>query len=273
MKPENILNAPWLDILFENRNKEYGAYELRSNYERRLVKAMGIILLTVIALFLLNILKNRYPDRIQRLVGPVIPPDTRLIDVTIAKEMTVMPAKKMVKAVSAPTVADTKPLIVPDPLADKPVPDQADLDTKMPAAVASDGTPGYEGPSNSGNGVAATGAATGVAEPEKEQVLEIAEIEPEFPGGLAALSRFLSRNLHAPTDDLEPGSQVRVVAKFVVDKEGAVIGIEMLESGGAKFDDEVMRVMKKMPRWKPGRQNGTNVSVYYRIPVVFKASE
>ncbi|HEX4850891.1 MAG TPA: TonB family protein, partial [Puia sp.] len=80
-------------------------------------------------------------------------------------------------------------------------------------------------------------------------------------------------NLRVPKDVLETGQKVKVVVKFVVDKEGIVRDFEVMEHGGNDFDEEVLRVMKKMPHWKPGMQNGRNVAVYYYLPVTFQGPD
>ena len=96
---------------------------------------------------------------------------------------------------------------------------------------------------------------------------------PEFPGGQEALLRFLSKNLRMPRQDLEPDSKVSTLVRFVVDKNGTVTGIEFEKSGGKDFDNEVVRVVKKMPQWKPGMQNGKNVAVYFKLPVIFQVPD
>ncbi len=96
---------------------------------------------------------------------------------------------------------------------------------------------------------------------------------PEFPGGEKALQRFLLKNLRFEFDEMQPGSRVDIRCRFVVDKEGNVTGIEIIKSGTADFDKEVTRVMGKMPKWKPGFQNGRNVAVYFTIPIIVQVPE
>ena len=94
------------------------------------------------------------------------------------------------------------------------------------------------------------------------------EKQPEFPGGPEALKRFLAKNLSTP-EDLEDGEKKIVQIRFKVDKDGAVNTFEIITSGGNEFDNEVVRVCKKMPRWTPALQNGINVPVSYVLPVTF----
>jgi protein TonB len=95
---------------------------------------------------------------------------------------------------------------------------------------------------------------------------------PEFPGGKEALIRFLQKNLQQP-NDFEEGQKVTVIASFVVDKDGSITGINITQHGRNDLDNEVVRVIKKMPRWKPGLQNGRSVAVYYKVPVTFVSTE
>ena len=97
---------------------------------------------------------------------------------------------------------------------------------------------------------------------------------PEFPGGDAAMRRFLQRNMRFDFDNMEAGSRVEIRCQFVVDKEGKVKAIEITKTGGRnEFDKEVIRVIAKMPDWKPGIQNGRNVAVYFTLPVVVEVPE
>jgi periplasmic protein TonB len=95
---------------------------------------------------------------------------------------------------------------------------------------------------------------------------------PEFPGGAIALKKFLSRNLVSP-DNLERGELKTVRVRFKVDKDGSVSSLEILNSAGDDFDDEVVRVCRRMPKWIPALQNGVHVPVSYVLPVTFMGSE
>ncbi|HTJ11069.1 MAG TPA: energy transducer TonB, partial [Dinghuibacter sp.] len=91
---------------------------------------------------------------------------------------------------------------------------------------------------------------------------------PEFPGGEEALRRFFMRYLQTP-DELESGAKVKVMIRFVVGKDGSLSAYAVQQSGGQIFDNEVVRVLKKMPKWTPGIQNGKPVAVYFSLPVTF----
>jgi periplasmic protein TonB len=128
------------------------------------------------------------------------------------------------------------------------------------------------------------GAATGdgvtfIAEPpvvistiDINKPISNPEIMPQFPGGLIALKKFLERNLKNPRD-LEEGEKISVKINFVVGYDGKLKSFQLQEDGGDEFNREVIRVLKRMPDWIPGKSGGQNVSVYYAIPVKFLAEE
>jgi protein TonB len=206
--------------------------------------------------------------------GPVIIDDS-LTPVNLEPDKKIIQPPARNKSFVLPSsLRDVTLRIVPDNVVDSTdVPtvddaDQKDIGTKnMAGDAAGDMDPGP--PAGDGRGKDAPQPAPDAS----AEVLTIAEVMPEFPGGMAALQRFLSRNLKTPKDDMDPGAMVRVLARFVVDKDGSITGIKIEQSGGTDFDNEVSRVIKKMPAWKPGKQNGRNVSVYFNIPVIFQTSE
>lgn len=98
----------------------------------------------------------------------------------------------------------------------------------------------------------------------------VVEEMPSFPGGLAALSKFIADNTHYPAEAKEKGIQGRVVVSFVVEKDGSLSHIEIARSVDSLLDKEALRVVRSMPKWNPGKQKGETVSVKYVIPVNFK---
>jgi protein TonB len=108
-------------------------------------------------------------------------------------------------------------------------------------------------------------------EEEEEVVFVIVEKMPEFPGGQQALFKYLSENVKYPVIAQENGIQGRVICQFVVNKDGAIVDVEVVRSGGdPSLDKEAIRVIKSMPKWKPGQQRGKPVRVKYTVPVNFK---
>ena len=110
-----------------------------------------------------------------------------------------------------------------------------------------------------------------VEEEEEEVVFVVVETMPEFPGGQQALFKYLSENVKYPVIAQENGIQGRVICQFVVNKDGSIVDVEVVRSGGdASLDKEAVRVIKSMPKWKPGKQRGKAVRVKYTVPVNFR---
>ena len=110
-----------------------------------------------------------------------------------------------------------------------------------------------------------------VEEEEEEVVFVVVESMPEFPGGQQALFKFLSENVKYPVIAQENGIQGRVICQFVVNRDGSIVDVEVVRSAGdASLDKEAVRVIKSMPKWKPGKQRGKAVRVKYTLPVNFK---
>jgi protein TonB len=163
------------------------------------------------------------------------------------------------------------PVIVKQEPDIKPMATVSELD-KMDISVT--GTPtgtSATGIEASGTGGTGSTAAANTEKAEEPEILKTADVMPEFPGGLEALKRFLGKNLRMPSEDQAPETAIRVVAHFVVDKDGSISAVDLMQSGGKAYDNEVKRVLSKMPHWKPGMQHGKPVAVYFYLPVVFQS--
>ncbi len=109
---------------------------------------------------------------------------------------------------------------------------------------------------------------------EDDSVFSVVEQKPQFPGGENALFRFLGENIIYPAIAMANNIQGRVICQFIVEKDGSISNIEIVRSGGDKsLDTEALRVLKTMPKWEPGVQNGKRVRVRYTIPVIFKLQD
>ena len=108
------------------------------------------------------------------------------------------------------------------------------------------------------------------AQTEETKVFDVVEQMPSFPGGAAGLMKFLSTNVKYPVVAMENGIQGRVITTFVVERDGSVSDVEVVESVDPSLDKEAIRVITSMPRWRPGKQGGKAVRVKYTIPVTFR---
>lgn len=272
MKSEQILTADLLDILFENRNKAYGAYSIRRAYPSHLKKAIALMLLFVGALSLLAL---NQPS--QRGMGHPPMRDTLTVDLTPyvepEKPKEKQPQERTVAA-QPPTKPDFNPVIVPDKDLVNPVPDRTDPEIYNPGPVETSGTEGGESFVQAAIGpvTAITPVAPQPTAVEVPPVLDYSEIMPEFPGGMDAWIKYLQRMLRVP-DELAPGDRKTVRVKFVVNANGEVTDAVVIQSAGMQLDKEVLRVIGRMPKWKPGKQKGKPVAVYFTQPVTFTAPE
>jgi protein TonB len=268
MSPENILTSSHLDILFDKRDKEYGAYQLRKSYPQRFYTSLAVMLSLVVAFAAFSIMK---------------PEDTRVSDFFIAVDsvklvaIPVLPPKPLEPPAPAENRAIVKnvvPVIVKDVEVTE-VPEIKEIENKVIGTISKDGDlveDDIAGPPASTGSAAASVVESPKIE-EKEDVLLTADIMPEYPGGTEALRRFLSRNLRNPDEEQTAAETVRVIARFVVDKDGTITQVVFKENAGSKFEQEVMRVLKKMPKWKPGVFKGKAASVYFTLPVVFQTTD
>ena len=269
MTNEEILRADLIDIIFEKRNKDYGAYAIRWGYNHRLLTAMGAALSVILLFVFINAFGKKNVssaplNRTERIVEitEVNLPKEKPKDLEKPKE-TVKPVEK--KIAMQKFTSEIK--IKPDNLVKETLPTTDDLTNKVisdktQVGKIDDGIPKEkEKTAETGNG-----NATVITESQPD--FRSHESLPEFPGGPEALKRFLAKNLTTPSE-LEDGEKKTVHIRFKVDKDGAVNTFEIITSGGNEFDNEVVRVCKKMPRWIPALQNGINVPVSYVLPVTF----
>jgi protein TonB len=273
MDINKILNADYLDILFEGRNKSYGGYELRKKYKRRATIAGLIAVLAVGGVFGGTLIKFNEKKVVEAL------PEIK--DVTLAEPPPVDPKKPpppppvQPPPPVKPTVKFTPPVIKKNEEVkeeDKPEPPKPEENKVVgPKSEAGSGDPNAIDP-----GLAPAGTGTGKpveAGPPPDKIFTSVEQMPEFPGGQAALLKYLQNNIRYPATAREENIQGKVVLKFVVDKDGNVTNIEIARDIGGGCGKEAERVVKGMPKWKAGKQNGAPVKVYYTLPVSFKLGE
>lgn len=271
MTSNEILKANLLDIVFENRNRDYGAYDLRKGYNKRLLISLAAGLSVILLFFVVSgsgKSKNKSTSVINVKEGIVIK------TIVMPKEKIVLQEKpkevvKKKAAVKTATVNYTSPpKIEKDDVVKNAMVAVKELDGKDISDKTRDGKEATDNVDLDKKVVEVTGTGNTLTAGPSQPEFVIDERDPAFPGGQIALRQFLSRNLNTP-GDLENGEKKIVQIRFKVDKDGSVNGFEILISGGSEFDKEVVRVCKKMPRWVPALQNGINVPVNFVLPVTF----
>ena len=279
MEANKILTSDFLDLLFEGRNKEYGAYELRKTYNKRLWMALGITVLAGALIAGAIILKSTLKD-----------PDAekvKMSEVTIQDiqqeeqkkdEPPPPPPPPPPKQEPPPKVemkAFTPPKVVKDEEVKEPPPAVEELkDTKI-GAVNQEGVKdlGIVTPPvvvDAGKGIVE------VKKPEPEpEIFTKVEIDATYPGGASAWKSFLERNLRGetPVDNGASPGNYTVIVQFVVDVAGNVSDVKPLTSLGYGMEQEAVRVLKKSGRWKAAIQNGREVKAYRKQPITFQVLE
>jgi len=271
MQTNAILSAPLIDLIFDGRNKAYGAYELRKTYASRMTKALLITCLLTVLLVSMSFFSKGNRDNRQQVR---IVPGVELSDLPDVKEPEPEPEPR---PQPEQTPVRTEPLtdinIVPDDEQDNP---PATVDDLLNAQVGTDRRDGsdFDGivntqtPVSPGNGNSVEQPET----PEPDEPLSIVEVDAKFNGNWV---RFLERNLDAnvPLSNSAPAGRYSVVIRFVVDKEGNVSEITPLTNHGYGMEEEAVRVLKKAAKWEPAIQNGHKVKAYRKQVIVFEVME
>ncbi|MBO9200474.1 MULTISPECIES: energy transducer TonB [Niastella] len=270
MESSTILTADILDIIFEGRNKEYGAYDLRRTYGRRLTVSITVMLSVIL---LLGIGYAFAGEKKQKLTEVIIPPDV-VLDKIPDRPVEPLPPPPPPKQpeVKVEMAKFTPPKIVNDEDVkeeEKP-PEVEKLEDTRIATYNQEGvkeTDIIAPPIEPGT--------TGVIEqPKKDEedwnkVFTKVEMESEYPGGMPAWQRFLKKNLQFSQEGLDNEVQGTVVVQFIVDKDGNVSDVEAL-SGPQEYRAEAVRVIKKSGKWTPAIQNGRSVKSFKKQPIVFR---
>lgn len=269
----------WCDLIFEGRNKEYGAYKLRTQTGKRNFKAIiTIAILAALCIILFYIkagydayqaahAKNENVTEISALNQP------KKKEAKVERKVQVEEKKEVVKEVKS-SIKFTAPVIKKD--ADvKPEEEMKTQDQIMQTNTAI-GALDVKGNSDQGEILKVTQRVETEpvkAEPKPEvenKVFDVVEQMPSFPGGSSALMQYLSSNIKYPVVAQENGVQGRVVVSFVVERDGSITDVQVARSVDPSLDREAQRVVRNMPRWIPGKQNGQAVRVKYNVPVAFR---
>ncbi|MDO6429514.1 TonB family protein [Flavitalea sp. BT771] len=275
MEANKVLHSSILDIVFDGRNKEYGAYDLRKNYNKRLLASLSAMMgVTGLLFVIFFVVQNNGGTKKEVMMVK----DVQLEQVVEEKKSEPLPPPPPPPKVPLQKIEITRftpPKIVKDNEVkeeDKPPVQEKLEDTRI-------GTINQEGIKDEGiTAPPVSDAGKGVVEAPKAKVVEDydktftkVEIESEYPGGPAAWLRYLNKNFHYPDDALANEIQGVVMVQFIVDKDGNVSDVQAVsgpEEGGLRA--EAIRVIRKSGTWIPAIQNGRKVKSYKRQPVIFK---
>jgi len=264
MSKIDLTSFEWRELVFLGRNKEYGAYTLREDSARRHKKAIiWVSVLAVLAFSIPKLVELAKPKQKEVMIDQTVLSDLK------KKAEVKQDLKKPISTEPPPQVKSSLKFTAPVIKKDEEVNDDDEIKSQdemnnnnMAISIAD---------------VVGNNDQTGeliedvkVAITEEEKPYDVVEQMPTFPGGESELMNFINDNIRYPAVSLENGIQGRVVVRFVVNKNGEVDRAEILRSLDSSCDKEALRIVKIMPKWIPGRQNGENVAVWFVLPVNFR---
>jgi periplasmic protein TonB len=272
---ENYQNYSMDDIIFENRNKAYGAYQLRQLVDRN---ATYGLLATASAILVLIIVTTLMPHNSKPILRNPIVVEIQEIDVDPIRPKAPKhaPAKQVTKAATVPTKAfvamqatETSATTETTP------PKQTELLTAMVGTVnnnqiAEVATVTTE---NVKTGIETSTNTVSTAIPEKQKIERWVEVMPSFIGGNEALLKYLKKNITMDSRDIDNGISGKVTIQFYVDIDGSIRDAKVIkDTAGGRCAERALAVINKMPKWNPGMQGSKAVRVYHSIPISFQVN-
>jgi periplasmic protein TonB len=271
METNKILTANILDIIFDGRNKQYGAYELRTTYNSRMKKSLLLTALFFMVVFLTSVFASKRNKNVKDNIDVI---ETSLAEIKKKEVLPSLPPPvKVIPPLPRNQMIFTPPVIVK---ADQVQPDEVireitdDVEISNKTVVSEN----------------VNGVVNAPQEPPNSNVIEAPKADPneiftsvqqeaEFPGGNAAWARFLERSLNGfnPSDNGAAPGRYSVMVRFVVSKDGTISDVQAETSFGYGMEEKAVKCIRKGPNWKPALQNGTNVNAYRRQPIVFVVNE
>ncbi len=282
----DLTSKEWRDLVFADKNQEFGAYQLRKDSDKRHNLAALYTLIGLIVVFFLIIAYSKYSDykAEQEAIALQEQREKMAAAELLAQEEEPEPEPEPEEQkfeqpeIEVPeevlaTVQVTQIAIVD---ADKVKNEVMDMETQKEDNTAR-GVVNQEG-SDDADKFKAVQEQVVVKEPEpekpkEEEIFVAVEQQAEFPGGLPALMKWLSNNIRYPEAAQQNDIQGRVIVKFVVEKDGSIGAADIVKGVDKDLDREAIRVVKKMPKWQPGKNNGVAVRSYFTLPVVFKLAQ
>ncbi|WP_302988110.1 energy transducer TonB [uncultured Muribaculum sp.] len=278
-KDVDLSSKEWRDIVFEGKNQEFGAYEMRKNSDARHNKAMIVVVIIIGILFLIPLLINTVlPKAEERPEDVTEQAMVNLADAVEEEEQIEEeqqryeePEPEVLPEEVLNTVKVTELAIVDDDKvkAEDEIKNQDDLKETTTAFGQSD----FDKGTDDRNVVREHKDEIVVEEKkpvEENKVFAAVEQMPQFPGGESALMQYISKNIKYPPVAMENGIHGRVVVQFVVTKTGKIGEVKIARGKDPDLDKEAMRVVKSLPDFIPGKMNGQAVNVWYTLPVTFK---
>ena len=275
MSKIDLISSDWVDLVFEGRNKAYGAYRLRKSTTKRNILAMVAVVLLLIVAFIILTVKNFVDEQRAKVAMTQVAELTNYKQpekkAEVKQKKVEVEPERVVERVKS-SIKFTAPVIKKDEEV-KPDEELKTQDELMSTKTAI-GTFDVKGNDDANGEVLKAKEVIAEPEPpkheEENKVFDIVEQQPLFPGGPAALMKYLSDHTKYPVVAQENGVQGRVTVQFVVNKDGSIVDAKVLRGVDPYLDKEAVRVIMGMPKWKPGMQRGKPVRVKYTVPVMFR---
>ena len=277
-KDVDLSSKEWRDIVFEGKNKDFGAYEMRKKSDGRHNKAMIIVVIAVVVIFFALRLVNLALEKAAANI--VDEASQEIVQVDMGEQEEPEEEEEMVQ------LEEEKPEALPEEILntmkvtelqiandeDVKAEDEIKSQDELQESQTAFGRTDFDKGTDDLNVVREHKDEIIVEkkEPVKEEVFVAVEQMPQFPGGDAELMKFLSKNIKYPTIAQENGTQGRVIIQFVVERDGSITDVRVARGVDPYLDKEAVRVVKSMPKWIPGKQNGKAVRVKFTVPVMFR---
>ena len=291
----NLTSKDWRDLIFQGKNKEFGAYQLRKDSEKRHTLAVIFTIIGLIIVVLAVIGYSKWSDyQAEKAAAELLAERERMSQIEMAQEEEIpeeepeeqkfeQPEIPEVKEDVLATVQVTQIAIVDEVKKENEVKDVQELKEEKQSfgtvnQAGQDDADKFQAvkeqvvvkPEPVVQEVKTEEKPKEIEKPKPDEIFKAVEQPAEFPGGQSALTKWLSNNIRYPDAAQQNNVQGRVVVQFVVEKDGSISGAKVVKGVDKDLDAEALRVVKKMPKWQAGKNNGQAVRSYFTLPVTFK---
>ncbi len=278
----DLYDPKWVDLVFAGKNQDYGAYKLRKGTSGRNIKALVILIIAaaLVGGFLAwKVIEQKNAEQQQAYMEAMqlaqLQKEAKKQE--DKKQEQVKPKVEPKKEI--PVARETQKFVAPVIKKDELVKESNQMKQmdQLDAKIAV-GTETHEGAKDRTieavrNDIAVATPPPAPKEEVTQKVFDVVEVMPSFPGGQAALLQYLNSHVKYPVVAQENGIQGRVTISFVVERDGSITDVKVARSVDPSLDKEAARVVSSMPRWTPGKQNGSAVRVKFNVPVVFRLQQ
>lgn len=259
---QQVTSAARNEVVFDDRNKEYGAYEIRNNYDKTIIfTILGIIVAIGVSYGAYMFVKS-LPEEVEEIAYDDFQAEFEMPDEE--EEEIIEEPEDEIPPVELETQLDFREFVVTDEEVETVINTQEDVvDTRAGNQNVINDNETFTEP---------VVTQPVVSAPPKEEIVTYVEEDAEFPGGYAEMMRFFQKNMKYPEIAVQAGIEGKASLRFVVDKDGSISRVTVVKGvpNCPECDKEAVRVVKAMPKWKPGKVGGKAVTSYYSMPVAFK---